>query len=126
MGEPKATQPPDSGELYERSLAETGAVFVRAIEGRPVTRYGTPVVIGADRDPANPNKLIYRTGDVVMIPSDEAQRYRREYVRHIVDGDLALVSKPEGGAPRKETTTTGSTGAVAKGPPDAADESRRK
>jgi len=125
MGEPKADVQPDVGELYEQSLAKSDAVYVRAVEGRPVTRYGTPVYIGAEREPERQNKLIYRTSDVVMIPRDEAVRYRREYVRHIVDGDLVLDSKPEGGAPRNETTS-GRTGAVAKGPPDAADESSRE
>lgn len=125
MGD-NAAAPPDAGDLYDRSLEQTGVVQVRSVDGRPVSRYGTRSFIGAERDSANPNKLIYATDAVVTIPRDEARLYRREYVRHLADGDLALVeSKPEGGAPRNETAT-GYRRAVAKGPPDAADESSRE
>jgi hypothetical protein len=124
MGD-KPKDPPDAGERYDTALAKTGAIRVSSVEGRPITRYGTPIFIGAVRDPENGKKLVYTTSEVVTIPRDEAERFRREYVRHIIEGDLVLVDQPEGGAPRN-VTTTGSPGAVAKGPPHAADESRRE
>jgi len=82
----------DVSELYERALASPDGLRVSAVEGRPVARFGTPVFIGAERDPENPRKLVYRTGDVVTIPREEAERYRREYIRHITEGDLVLAS----------------------------------
>lgn len=65
-------------------------LFVSSVEGRPVHRFssGGQVLIGADRDPANPRKIIYRTDEVVEIPDAEAARYAREYARAIADGDL--------------------------------------
>lgn len=126
MGEkPKDPDPPDVGELYEQALQQHGFVRVRSVEGRPVTRYGTPVLIGAVRDPEKPNKLIFSPADVITIPRDEAERYRREYLRHVAEGDLVLVSDPkssEVGAPRKPPTESVS----AKGPPDASNEGRRQ
>jgi len=88
------------------------ALFVSSVEGRPVTRYGTKTLIGADRDPSNPRKINYRTKDIVPLPTDEAERYSREYARHIEDGDLVAHTaaeweqqtqhRAEVGAPRKK------------------------
>lgn len=63
-------------------------LFVSSVEGRPVTRFGTKVLIGADRDSAEPRKIRYRPKEIVAIPHDEAHRYGREYARLIADGDL--------------------------------------
>lgn len=67
---------------------EEGALYVSAVEGRPFTRLGSKVLIGAERDPSNERKIVYRTKDIVIIPADEARRYGREYQRAIADGDL--------------------------------------
>lgn len=123
MGE--KTQGPDAAELYDEALTKSGAVQVRCVEGRPVTRYGTPIFIGAVRDPEQPNKLTYDTAAVITLPRDEAERFRREYVRHIVEGDLVLADSKstEVGAPRKPPIATS---VAAKGPPDASNEGRRE
>jgi hypothetical protein len=90
-------------------------LFVSSVEGRPVTRFGTKVLIGAERDSVTPRKISYRTKDIVAIPVDEAERYSREYARLISDGDLVAHTadewskqtqhRAEGGAPRKKLST---------------------
>lgn len=72
--------------------ADTFGLFVSAVEGHPVMRFGSSVLIGADRDPDNPRKLIYRTSDIIAIPHAEALRYGREYNRLIEDGALVARS----------------------------------
>jgi hypothetical protein len=121
MGEKVTPAQPDWSELYDKALAESGVVLVQSVEGRPVTRYGTKIFIGAVRDPDRANKLVY-TSDPVTLPRDEAERYRREYLRHITEGDLVL-STSEVGAPRKPPTAASVT---AKGPPHAVDEGGRQ
>jgi hypothetical protein len=71
--------------------ADTYGLFVSSVEGQPVHRFGTKVLIGADADPAEPRKIRYRTGDIVAIPHAEALRFAREYGRLIEEG--ALVSR---------------------------------
>jgi hypothetical protein len=71
--------------------ADAFGLFVSAVEGHPVSRFGAPggsVLIGADRDPDNPRKIIYRPDAVIAIPHHEALRYGREYNRLITDGAL--------------------------------------
>ena len=63
-------------------------LFVSCVQGQPVTRFGTKVLIGADRDPENRRKVRYRTKEVVAIPRSEATRYAREYARAIAEGEL--------------------------------------
>jgi hypothetical protein len=92
--------------------AEAFGLFVSSVEGRPVTRFGTKVLIGADRDPKQPNKIQYRTKDIVAIPVAEADRFAREYGRLVADGDLTAHTaeqwqqqtqhRAEVGAPRKK------------------------
>lgn len=73
-------------------MGETGGeafgLFVSCVEGRPVTRFGSKILIGADRDPSQPNKIVYRPKDIVGIPTLEVARYGREYRRLIDEGDL--------------------------------------
>lgn len=64
------------------------ALFVSCVEGSPVTRFGTKVLIGADRDPKVRKKILYRPKEIVAIPVDEARLYGREYARLINDGEL--------------------------------------
>lgn len=90
-------------------------LFVSSVEGRPVARFGTKTLIGAERDPSKPRKIVYRTKDIVPIPVDEAERYSREYGRLIADGDLVKHTadewtkqtqhRAEVGAPREKLST---------------------
>jgi hypothetical protein len=68
--------------------ADTFGLFVSSVEGQPVHRFGSKVLIGADADPENPKKIRYRTGDIIAIPHAEALRHAREYGRLISDGAL--------------------------------------
>jgi hypothetical protein len=79
-------------------------LFVSSVEGHAVTRYGTTksiggvpspgLLIGAERDPGNPNKVTWDTNQVVHIPEHEARIFAREYARALRDG--ALVKRTEG------------------------------
>jgi hypothetical protein len=68
--------------------ADAFGLFVSSVEGHPVTRFGSSVLLGADRDPDNPKKILYRTDAVIAIPQHEAVRYAREYNRLISEGAL--------------------------------------
>ena len=68
--------------------ADAFGLFVSCVEGKPVTRFGTKVLIGADRDPTQPRKIRYRPKEIIAIPTDEAHRYGRDYGRLIADGEL--------------------------------------
>lgn len=68
--------------------AEAFGLFVSSVEGQPVTRYGTKVLIGAARDHLQPRKIIYDPTLIVAIPATEARRYSREYRRAIANGSL--------------------------------------
>ncbi|HXJ75596.1 MAG TPA: hypothetical protein VNM37_22260 [Candidatus Dormibacteraeota bacterium] len=65
-------------------------LFVSCVEGYPVTRYGSRTFIGARRDPAKPNEIIWSPDQVVAIPRSEYTRHRREYDRAVKDGELRL------------------------------------
>lgn len=64
------------------------ALYVSAIEGKPVTRFGTRTLIGASRSRATPNVVDYDTQRVVAIPQEEYSRFRREYDRALGNGSL--------------------------------------
>lgn len=64
------------------------ALFVLPVEGQPVRRYGTSVLVGAMRDLANPRRIVWDPDRVVMIPADEFRTYRREYLRALASGSL--------------------------------------
>lgn len=90
-------------------------LFVSSVQGQPVSRFGSGgVLIGATRDPAQPNKIIYDPKVVVGIPQAEAQKYGREYQRSIADGSLTVrtaaqwneqQNQREVGAPREKLKT---------------------
>jgi hypothetical protein len=63
-------------------------LFVSSVDGQPCHRFGGGVLIGAERDPAEPKKLRYNSAEVVRIPAAEARRFGREYERLISDGAL--------------------------------------
>ena len=100
----------ESGDL-------TFGLYVSSVEGQPVSRFGTKVLIGAERDPETRNKIRYRTKDVVGIPTEEANRYAREYARLIADGALIertaddyqqqQQQRSEAGAPRQKLMRAG-------------------
>jgi hypothetical protein len=63
-------------------------LFVSCVEGQPVPRFGTKVLIGAVRDPEERRKIRYNTKAITAIPVVEARKYAREYQRAIADGSL--------------------------------------
>lgn len=110
--------------------AEAFGLFVSCVDGQPCTRFGTKVLIGADRDPTNRRKIRYRPKEIVALPHTEAQRYAREYARAIEDGSLVQHTAAEwreqqrrlgDGAPRAELTTAGDSPPAAEGAPPHAD-----
>jgi hypothetical protein len=74
--------------MSESGGASAFGLFVSSVEGKPVMRFGTKVLIGAERDPEQPRKIRYNTKAIVAIPHDEAHRHAREYGRLIADGEL--------------------------------------
>jgi hypothetical protein len=68
--------------------ADAFGLFVSCVEGQPVTRFGTRVLIGAARDLTQPRKVNYDPKLIVAIPATEARRYHREYRRAIANGSL--------------------------------------
>ena len=77
-------------------------LYVSAVPGHLVTRYGTGTLIGAARgviekpgDVVDPSQVTYDEQLVVRIPEAEHARYRREYGRALRDGALKLRSKAD-------------------------------
>lgn len=70
-------------------------LFVSSIEGQPVARFGSDVMIGAERDLADRRVVRYTPDLVVAIPHEEARRYAREYRRAIDDGSLSVRTAAE-------------------------------
>lgn len=115
--------------MRESAAADAFGLFVSSVEGSPCTRFGTKVLIGADRDASEPRKIRYRTKEIVAIPTDEARRYAREYGRLITDGSLVEHKAEEWseqqrqyrevGAPREKLKSGNTDEAKAKDPPHA-------
>lgn len=109
------------------SAADAFGLFVSSVEGQPVTRFGTQVLIGANRDAETPNEIRYRTEEIVAIPRAEADRYAREYGRLIEEEALVVHTADEWteqqtrevGAPREKPKSVEPDEATAKGPPHA-------
>ena len=113
--------------------ADAFGLFVSSVDGSPVTRFGSTVLIGADRDPTKPNKIRYRTEEIIAIPRDEAEKYAREYARLIADGALVAHTADEWsnqvrevGAPREKLKSGKLDEAQAKDPPHADHEGGRE
>jgi predicted amidophosphoribosyltransferase len=64
---------------------EPADLYVSCVEGQPVARFGSRVMIGADRTVEG---ITYRPEEIVKIPAGEWRRYRREYTRQLNDGAL--------------------------------------
>lgn len=116
-----------------QAAAESFGLFVSSVEGQPVTRFGSRVLIGADRDPQHPNKILYRTQEIIAIPRDEAEKYAREYARLIADESLVVRTADEWtqqsrevGAPRETLKSATTDKALAKDPPHADHEGGRE
>lgn len=71
-----------------REDGEAFGLFVSCVPGHPVTRHGTKILIGADRDPVERRKIRYREKEIIGITRGEALKYAREYRRSIADGSL--------------------------------------
>ncbi len=109
--------------MRDLAAAAAFALFVSCVEGKPVPRFGSKILVGADRDPAERRKIIYRPNEIVAIPVDEATRYGREYARLISDEELVEHTAEEWleqqqqitevGAPREKLKST-----TADEPPD--------
>mgnify|MGYP001588205219 FL=1 len=115
--------------MRESAEADAFGLFVSSVENQPTMRFGTKVLIGADRDAETPRKIRYRTKEIVAIPTDEARRYAREYGRLISDGSLVEHTAEEWsnqqrqirevGAPREKLKSGITDEAQAKDPPHA-------
>ena len=68
--------------------AEPFGLFLSCIEGQPVARFGTKVLLGAERDRSNPKSITYRPKVIIPIPKLEARKYGREYRRAIENGSV--------------------------------------
>jgi len=63
-------------------------LYVSAVAGHHVTRYGTTTLIGATVDLDHPGNLRFDPDFVAAIPLAEYLAYKREYDRLIADGAL--------------------------------------
>ena len=80
-------------------------LYVSSVEGHLVTRYGTGrrvngipmpgLLVGAERDPADPSKVVFDTTKIVFIPEQEAVTYAREYRRALQQGALKARTEDE-------------------------------
>ncbi len=104
--------------------SEAFGLFVSCVEGQPVSRFGTKVLIGAERDASVRGKIRYRTKEIVAIPHDEALKYSREYRRAIDDGSLVARTADEWSQQQQQITEVGAPReklkAWAQSPPSAA------
>lgn len=71
---------------------QDGALYVSAVEGHHVTRYGTPTLIGCEIDLAHPGNIRWNEQAIVRIPELEYLTYKREYDRLVEDGALVKQS----------------------------------
>jgi hypothetical protein len=88
-------------------------LYLSCVTGQPVARFGSRVLIGAERDLTDRTEIHYRPEVIVGIPTAEARQYAREYRRAISDGSvlqrtaedwIKQQTSPEAGAPRIELT----------------------
>lgn len=92
-----------------REDGDAFGLFVSAVPGQPVTRHGTKILIGAERDPSDRRKIRYREKQIVAIPSGEAVKYAREYRRSIADGALREHTKAEWVAQQEQIELAGAS-----------------
>lgn len=107
---------PAADDMHAKAYAEAErraancTLFVSAVDGRLVTRYGTDTVIGGRRLPYTPRTLpggsinFWDRGcgtvrldksKIVALSTGEAHRYRREYGRALRDGSLIERTRDE-------------------------------
>jgi len=80
-------------------------LYLSSVEGHLVTRFGTTrrvagvpcpgLLIGAERDPTDPCKVVMDTSRVVFIPDEEARAFAREYARAVREGALRVRTEAE-------------------------------
>lgn len=63
-------------------------LYVLPVKGKPVTRYGSKIIIGGHRSPEAPSVIVWDTKTIVQLPPAEYLRYRREYDRALQSGSL--------------------------------------
>lgn len=102
--------------MGKQSVDDAFGLFVSCVEGQPVARFGSKVLIGADRDPENPRKIRYRTKEIVAIPVAEASRYCREYARAIEDESLKARTAAEWSEQQRKLEEVGAPREKLKGP----------
>jgi len=90
-------------------MGEAGGfgLYVSCVDGKPVARFGTKILIGADRDAVERKKIRYRSKEIVAIPEGEARRYAREYARAIQEGELVARTADEWQAQQKQLEEVG-------------------
>lgn len=68
-------------------------VYVKAVPGHAVRRFGTPVHIGAER--VKGVGFVWTEGEVVALPAAHWARYRKEYSRAVGDGALEMATEAD-------------------------------
>lgn len=84
-------------------------LFVSSVEGSPVQRYGTSLLIGAARNRVDPAQVVFDTAAIVRIPGTEHARYLREYGRAIANGSLRRRTVEEWRAQQLDSQTGAGT-----------------
>lgn len=96
------------------------SLYVFPVEGKPVQRYGTNVLIGATRSAKGRGNTIVWTPDVVVhIPPEEFAKYGREYRRALESGSLKRASAADWAAQNATPPTKKKTSKTkVKAPPE--------
>ena len=63
-------------------------LYLSSVAGLPSARFGSRVLIGAERDLIDPTEIRYTPEVIVAIPTSEVAKYAREYRRAIADGSV--------------------------------------
>jgi hypothetical protein len=72
-----------------------GPLYVSAVEGHHVTRFGTSTLIGCAIDLSHPGNIRWDEQAVVAIPFAEYMAFKQEYDRLVADGALVKKSATE-------------------------------
>jgi hypothetical protein len=72
-----------------------GALYVSAVEGHHVTRYGSTTLIGCEIDLGHPGNIRWNEEAIVAIPWGEYLTYKQEYDRLLADKALIEKSKEQ-------------------------------
>lgn len=86
-------------EKRVQALADPFAMFVKAVEGHMVRRYGTKTNIGVLAD--GKGSIVWDTETIHVFTTDEVRTYGTEYRRAVADGALVEVKREAWDAQRK-------------------------